>query len=366
MLAAFVALHVDAAGGAGLRALLPGGRLEYPSGYANANAAQWLMAFWPALLLARGRSLPWAMRGVLAGGAVLLAEVALLSQSRGSLYATPVMLVLVFALLPGRMRTFAVLVPVAAGIAAAAPAVLRVGDHLRDEAVVPANVHSATVAMFAAAVAVGLVVALGAAFESRLSERSLMRARTGTRAAALVALVAVLAGALAVAGNPVARIEHGWDTFKGGYAADSTAGSRLVERAGQQPLRLLPRRARRIPAHPLVGIGADNFAAAVPRAWSQQRDAPLSAQRRAAHASADGSGWGAVRACRPRRGAGGGGTRASQRRSARSRGRRQQPSPALPTGSSTARSTGSGSSRGWERPRSRCWASPARSRPRAS
>jgi hypothetical protein len=161
-LAAFVALHVDAAGGASLRTLLPAGRLEYPSGYANADAAQWLMAFWPALLLARARNLPWALRGVLAGGAVLLAEVALLSQSRGSLYATPVMLVLVFALLPGRVRTFAVLVPVAAGIAAAAPAVLRVGDHLQHEAVVPANVHSATVAMFAAALAVALVVALGA------------------------------------------------------------------------------------------------------------------------------------------------------------------------------------------------------------
>jgi tetratricopeptide (TPR) repeat protein len=260
VLAGFVALHVDAAGGAGLRAMLPAGRLEYPSGYANANAAQWLMAFWPALLLARGRSLPWAVRGVLAGGAVLLAEVALLSQSRGSLYATPVMLVLVFALLPGRVRTFAVLVPVAAGIAAAAPTVLRVGDHLRDEAVVPANVHSATVAMFVAAVAVGLVVALGAAFESRLSERSLMRARTGTRAAALVALVAVLAGALAVAGNPVARIEHGWDTFKGGYAADSKAGSRLASGLGSNRYDFYRVALDEFLHHPLVGIGADNFA----------------------------------------------------------------------------------------------------------
>ena len=41
-------LHVDAAGAARLQTLLPGGRLLYPSGYANANAAQWLMAFWPA------------------------------------------------------------------------------------------------------------------------------------------------------------------------------------------------------------------------------------------------------------------------------------------------------------------------------
>jgi hypothetical protein len=137
-LAAFTALHVRAADVASLQALIPGGRLVYPSGYANANAAQWLMAFWPALLLARGPRLPWALRGLLAGGAVLLAEVALLSQSRGSLYATPVMLVLVFALLPGRTRTFALLVPVALGIAAAAPAVLRVGDHLHAGQATPA------------------------------------------------------------------------------------------------------------------------------------------------------------------------------------------------------------------------------------
>jgi tetratricopeptide (TPR) repeat protein len=252
-LAGFVALHVDAAGSAGLQRMLPGGRLEYPSGYANANAAQWLMAFWPALLLARARSL-------LAGGAVLLAEVALLSQSRGSLYATPVMLALVFALLPGRVRTFAVLVPVAAGIAAAAPTVLRVGDHLHDEAVVPANVHSATVAMFAAAVAVALVVALGAAVESRLSERSLTRARIGARVAALATLVAVLAGGLAVAGNPVARVEHGWDTFKGGYAADSKGASRLASGLGSNRYDFYRVALDEFVHHPLVGIGADNFA----------------------------------------------------------------------------------------------------------
>ena len=53
VLAAFVALHVDAASARSLQTLVPFGRLIYPSGYANANAAQWLMAFWPALLLAR-------------------------------------------------------------------------------------------------------------------------------------------------------------------------------------------------------------------------------------------------------------------------------------------------------------------------
>jgi tetratricopeptide (TPR) repeat protein/predicted secreted protein len=260
-LAAFVALHVSAAGDASLQALLPGGRLIYPSGYANANAAQWLMAFWPALLLARERSLPWGLRGLLAGGAVLLAEVALLSQSRGSLYATPVMLVLVFALLPGRARTFAVLVPVAAGIAAAAPAVLRVGDDLHGQAVVSATVHGAVEAMFAAAVAVGLVVAFAAALEGRLalSERSAGRIRAGVRAAAVATLVAVLAVGLVAAGNPVTRVEKGWRTFKGGYAADSTTGSRLISGLGSNRYDFYRVALDEFLAHPLLGIGADNF-----------------------------------------------------------------------------------------------------------
>jgi tetratricopeptide (TPR) repeat protein len=258
-LAVFVALHLDTSSAAHLRALIPGGRLEYPSGYANANAAQWLMAFWPALLLARARSLPWGLRGVLAGGAVLLAEVALLSQSRGSLYATPVMVVLVFALLPGRTRSFALLVPVALGIGAAAPAVLHVGDDLRGEAVTTAAVHSAIAAMFASAVAVGLVVALGAAAERRLDQRSARRARAGLRVTALATLAAVIVGGLVGFGNPVARVERGWQTFKGGYAADHTSGSRLTSGLGSNRYDFYRVALDEFLHHPLLGIGADNF-----------------------------------------------------------------------------------------------------------
>ena len=124
--------------------LLPGGRLIFPSGYANANAAEWMMAFWPARADGpRAAAADGRCAGLLAGAAVLLACVTLLSQSRGSLYATPAMLVLVFALLPSRTRTFALLVPVAAGIAAATPAVLRVGDHLREGQVVSSTLHHA-------------------------------------------------------------------------------------------------------------------------------------------------------------------------------------------------------------------------------
>jgi tetratricopeptide (TPR) repeat protein len=260
VLAAFVTLHVDSANAAKLQTLIVGGRLEYPSGYANANAAQWLMAFWPALLLARERGLPWGLRGVLAGGAVLLAEVALLSQSRGSLYATPVMLVLVFALIPARPRTFAVLVPVAAGIAAAAPSVLHVGDRLSNAgAVMPATLHAATRTMFVAAVAVGVVVALGAALDARLDERTRARARRAVAVLALATLLAVIAGGLAAAGNPITRLEKGWHSFKGGYSSQISGGGHLTSGLGSNRYDFYRVALDEFLHHPLVGIGADNY-----------------------------------------------------------------------------------------------------------
>jgi len=260
-LALVTILHLDAAGAAGLAGLLPGGRLIYPSGYANANAAQWLMAFWPALLLARTSRLHWSLRGLLAGSAVLLAGLALLSQSRGSLYATPVMLVGVFVFLPERTRTFAILAPVAAGIAAAAPAVLRVGDHLRGGAVVPATLHHAVTATLLAAAAVAVAVAAGAALESRrpLGQDSAARLHRATGAVALGALVIVLAGGLVAAGNPVTRLESGWNTFKGGYGANSTTGDRLISGLGSNRYDFFRVALDEFAAHPVLGIGADNF-----------------------------------------------------------------------------------------------------------
>jgi tetratricopeptide (TPR) repeat protein len=271
-LAAFAVLHVDAAADstARLAALLPGGRLVYPAGYANAAAAQWLMAFWPALLLARSPRLHWSLRGLLAGGAVLLAALALLSQSRGALYATPVMLALVFALLPGRVRTFTLLVPVSLGIAAATPAVLRVGDRLTGPSgggaharAVASAVHSATAAMLTAALVVGLVVALGAAVQRRRGPLTLSAAARVHRvigAVAVAVLVALLAGGVVAAGDPAARVRHAWDTFKSGsgYAANGR-GSRLTSGLGSNRYDFYRVALDQFAAHPVGGIGSDNF-----------------------------------------------------------------------------------------------------------
>jgi hypothetical protein len=260
-LALFTWFHLDAASPSALRGMIPEGRLDYPSGYPNASAAQWLMAFWPALLLARSERLNWGLRGLLAGGAVLLAEVALLSQSRGSFYSVPVMLVLVFALLPGRVRTFALLVPVAAGIGAATPSLLHVGDNLSSGAVRPSLVHTAFAVALAAAAAVAAVVALGAALESRagLSEGTRRGVRRGVTAAAIAALLLVVGGGLVAAGNPVTRVRHAWDSFKGGYGGPSS-GSRLVGGLGSNRYDFYRVALDEFVHHPVLGIGADNFA----------------------------------------------------------------------------------------------------------
>jgi tetratricopeptide (TPR) repeat protein len=258
-LAAFTALHVDHGS---ISSLLPDGRLVYPTGYPNANAAQWLMAFWPALLLARSEQLWWWLRGVLAGGAVLLAAVALLSQSRGSLFAMPLTGVLVFALLPGRLRTFAVLVPVALGVGAIAPLALRVGDRLHAGHSAAGVLHEATTAMFVAAALVGALVAVAAFFESRrvLSPAAGARVHRGVAVLASLTLVAILAGGLALAGNPLTRLEDGWHSFKGGYGSGSQGGSRLVSGLGSNRYDFYRVALDEFKAHPLLGIGADNYA----------------------------------------------------------------------------------------------------------
>jgi O-antigen ligase len=191
---------------------------------------------------------------------VVLVEVALLSQSRGSLYATPITAALVFALLPGRTRTFALLAPVAAGAAAAAPAVLRVGDHLRGGEAVPFRVHDASTATLLAALVVTLVVAGGAALEARRAGHApgpsgLLHRLTA--AAAIIVLVGVVAGGLAAAGNPVTRAEKAWHSFKGGYGIGG--GNRLLSGLGSNRYDFFRVAVDEFKAHPAGGIGADNF-----------------------------------------------------------------------------------------------------------
>src|SRR5439155_196765 len=77
---------------------------------------------------------------------------------------------------------------------------------------------------------------------------------------ALLTLIGLLGGGWAAAGDPLARLRHGWDTFKSvkGYAANGS-GNRLTSGLGSNRYDFYRVALDEFVAHPVAGIGADNF-----------------------------------------------------------------------------------------------------------
>ena len=169
-------------------ALFSEGRLKYPGDYENASAATWLMAAWPALLLARTRT-------AALGAARAARRQRRAARRPGAAEPEPRLAVLDARDARADLRA-------AAGAPAhvrraraggdrrrraTAPAVLRVGDRLLHGGDAPAAMHAATAAIFIAALAVAAVVAVAAALESRatLSDARRARLRRGVAAVAI-------------------------------------------------------------------------------------------------------------------------------------------------------------------------------------
>ena len=279
------------------------------------------MAAWPALVLARAQKLSLGRAGVLAGGAVLLAQLALLSQSRGSLYATPV------DAHPG--LRLAARTP--AHIRGARP---RRGWHRRRGAGgAPGGRSPKKKARARRHAQRGRAM-----FRPLLSPgwwwRWARLSRAGRSAPAAGAarhargrgdpLVAVLAG-----GSPWpatrSRASKGLAELQGRLRVGHRGGSRLIERAGKLPLRLLPGGPGRIRRPSARRDRRGQLRRVLPRARTQRRDAPLPPQRRDAHARADRPGGCAAGARRPRGGAARGLAGVAHRRSPGEHGRRGGP-----------------------------------------
>jgi tetratricopeptide (TPR) repeat protein len=103
--------------------------LRFPLGYRNANAAFFLVTLWPALVLAADPQVDRRLRPAMLATTTVLLELAILSQSRGSL---PSVLIggLAFVLLcPWRLRATAYLVLAALPALVALPALLDLYQH---------------------------------------------------------------------------------------------------------------------------------------------------------------------------------------------------------------------------------------------
>jgi tetratricopeptide (TPR) repeat protein len=236
--------------------------LEQPLGYSNANAALFLMALWPALTLSASFGLtPW-LRGVFAAGVVVLAETSLLSESRGSVVAAGVVLVVLFVVVPRRVRMFLTLLPPAIAIAVTTPHTLHIANRVGDDPAATHQLGSVAAPVLIAAVVAGIVVALAGELEDRRPPSAAF-AHAGSRVVgvAMVLIVVIgIAGALAATGNPVHRVQNAWHEFKQVGAPDPNAPGHLSAGFGGARYDYYRVALDVFKEHPVEGIGAGNFA----------------------------------------------------------------------------------------------------------
>jgi tetratricopeptide (TPR) repeat protein len=232
------------------------GRFAAPAGYANAACAVYVFAFWPLAYMAARREPPPLVRGVLLGLGTALVELAVLTQSRGSLFAVPVATVCYLLIVPRRLRAAVTLVVVAGGTLVAQSRLLDVFDPVRlGQADAGHAIRSALAAIALTSAGVALVWTGIAVLDGRLE----LGART-VRTANIAALVLVVAAA-AVGAYALSGVDLGakWRNFKAGYPEQST-GSHFALGLGSNRYDFWRVAVLQFRDHPLQGVGADNFA----------------------------------------------------------------------------------------------------------
>lgn len=246
----------------GLRAdpasLFTQNRLALPLGYSNATANLWLIGCLPGLWLACDRALPWPVRGLALGASALLAQVAVLSQSRGSVVAFALAALLLVLIAPRRWPVALAIGVVVAAVAATSEPLLQVHDAPLRE--IGAELAGARGAILLAALAATVLGMLGALLDAGVTRVLGDRARRhGDRLLAGLGVAALVAGAVSV-GNPVSWAGDRWDDFRSsGYTKVDSGGARFNGSLGSNRYDFYRVGLDEFSAHPLRGVGVDAF-----------------------------------------------------------------------------------------------------------
>ena len=239
------------------------GRLSFPISYPNAQAAVFLVGFWPAVVLAaqRGRSL--LTRSLALAAAAAISSGWLTAQSKGGVLAIAVSAALVFALSPLRLR-LAVPTLLAAGLTAAAYRPLTAPFRSGSETQLVADVRSTgTTILLLAALGAGLGIAYA------LADRHLELGPRVRRGVGIAALVLTLVGLTVGAAVFLARVNVGdqWRAFK--HAPTNSASSHLLQ-LGSYRYDIWRVALKEFEHHPVAGIGSRGFGVA----YLQNRNSP--------------------------------------------------------------------------------------------
>jgi hypothetical protein len=250
-------LHLAAANN--VAPLFVGGRLAAPTGYINGTAALFMMGALPSIVLGSRRELPGPLRGLLLAFATAELQLALTVQSRGWLFTLPLVAIAAIALVPDRLRVTAAAVLPAVGAAVVAHRLLRVYSDVPGDPLTHFAHRAAPVALLACA-AVFFVGTLVAWADGLRTPRPLSRVASGAIGTALA--VAAVAAGFAVGlivshGHPGRYISHQWHGFA--HQETSETSSHFTD-VGSGRYDFWRVSLDAFKAHPVSGIGMDNFA----------------------------------------------------------------------------------------------------------
>jgi O-antigen ligase len=237
-------------------------RLASPIDYPNGEAALFLIPLWPVLFLAARREVPPLARGLLAACGSLLLQLAVLAQSRGSMYAFPIVFLLFLVFVSGRGRTLVTAMAVIAVSSLNLGRLLSVYEAgQRSNRDLARALTEARNGMILPLVLVFALVALVASVEGRVSlaERSARRLDRGVVAGFGVVLVLTAVIAVGAVGHPLRRVENAWGNFTTGAGA-ATGSSHFASLYGTHRYDFWRVSTNTFLAHPLEGVGAGNFA----------------------------------------------------------------------------------------------------------
>jgi len=240
------------------------GRLEGPTGYANASAALMAMGILPALVLGSRRELSVALRAVMLAAAGGLLGAFLLTQSRGGLVALCLALLLAFLLVPGRLRLLVATGIVAIAVGPALDSLLEVRSVAVDAGDATVSLRDGVAALATSTFVLAGLATIYAALDSRveISPRVVRRSSVGVAlalsGAALVAFIALLASGP----NVGAWVSERVDDFKTpDYARLESQPTRFTGDLGSNRYDYWRVSVEVFADKPLTGSGAGNFIA---------------------------------------------------------------------------------------------------------
>jgi O-antigen ligase/polysaccharide polymerase Wzy-like membrane protein len=238
--------------------------LRYPIGYRNAEAAFFLMALLPAIVLCASRELPWQVRGVLLGFSTLMIELAILAQSRASMFGAIIAVAVLIGVHPERLRVFGWLTLAAIPALIVLPWLLDPFqlDAGRSAAEIP-PLHRACVAMAITSTLSLAVGMLGARFGSGYELPDRVRWGVGRALLGAVALV-ILVGLVALFrsdGGPAGFVDQRVGQLTAGTPDLASQGSRFGLNVSSDRGEFWRVALDDFDRHPLDGDGAGGFRA---------------------------------------------------------------------------------------------------------